>query len=67
MQVFFAGTRGAYPTFRPANQKTGGNTNCVTVSVGEDRLIIDGGTGTENISPATATTRYSCHIFISTT
>ena len=51
MQVFFAGTRGAYPTFRPANQKTGGNTNCVTVSVGEDRLIIDGGTGTENISP----------------
>ncbi|MEL0067991.1 MAG: MBL fold metallo-hydrolase [Gammaproteobacteria bacterium] len=51
MQVFFAGTRGAYPTLSPTSQKTGGNTNCVTVSVGDDRLIIDGGTGTENISP----------------
>ena len=52
MQVFFAGTRGAYPTFKPTNQKTGGNTNCVTVMVGGDRLIIDGGTGTENIVPS---------------
>jgi phosphoribosyl 1,2-cyclic phosphodiesterase len=51
MQVFFAGTRGAYPTLSPTSQKTGGNTNCIAVSVGEDRLIIDGGTGTENISP----------------
>jgi ribonuclease BN (tRNA processing enzyme) len=51
MQIFFAGTRGAFPTLKPTSQKMGGNTNCVTVSVGEDRLIIDGGTGTENISP----------------
>jgi len=52
MRIFFAGTRGAYPTLKPTNQKTGGNTNCVTVTVGDDRLIIDGGTGTENISPS---------------
>ena len=52
MQVFFAGTRGGYPTLKPTSQKTGGNTNCVTVTVGEDRLIIDGGTGTENILPS---------------
>ena len=52
MRIFFAGTRGAYPTLKPTHQRTGGNTNCVTVTVGDDRLIIDGGTGTENISPS---------------
>ena len=51
MQIFFAGTRGAFPTRKPTSRRMGGNTNCVTVSVGEDRLIIDGGSGIENISP----------------
>jgi ribonuclease BN (tRNA processing enzyme) len=37
--------RGSYPTTDPATLRTGGNTSCVEVHAGEQRLIFDAGTG----------------------
>ncbi len=43
--VKFWGVRGSVPTPTPANQRYGGNTICVEVLMGEQRIIFDGGTG----------------------
>ncbi|MEM8504780.1 MAG: MBL fold metallo-hydrolase [Cyanobacteria bacterium P01_D01_bin.1] len=43
--VKFWGVRGSVPTPTLANQRYGGNTACVEVVIGEQRLIFDGGTG----------------------
>lgn len=45
MLVKFWGVRGSVPTPNPANQRYGGNTACVEVLIGNQRLIFDGGTG----------------------
>ena len=45
MKVKLHGTRGAYPTSTVENQIYGGNTPCIEVIDGEDRLILDAGTG----------------------
>jgi ribonuclease BN (tRNA processing enzyme) len=37
--------RGSYPTTDPATLRTGGNTSCVEINAGEQRLIFDAGTG----------------------
>jgi ribonuclease BN (tRNA processing enzyme) len=44
-RVRFWGVRGSYPTTNPATLRTGGNTSCVEVKAGEQRLIFDAGTG----------------------
>jgi ribonuclease BN (tRNA processing enzyme) len=44
-RVRFWGVRGSYPTTNPATLRTGGNTSCVEVRAGEQRLIFDAGTG----------------------
>jgi ribonuclease BN (tRNA processing enzyme) len=44
-RVRFWGVRGSYPTSDPATFRTGGNTSCVEVNAGEQRLIFDAGTG----------------------
>jgi ribonuclease BN (tRNA processing enzyme) len=44
-KVRFWGVRGSYPTTSPATLRTGGNTSCVEVRAGEQRLIFDAGTG----------------------
>jgi ribonuclease BN (tRNA processing enzyme) len=44
-KVRFWGVRGSYPTTSPATLRTGGNTSCVEVRTGEQRLIFDAGTG----------------------
>jgi ribonuclease BN (tRNA processing enzyme) len=43
--VRFWGVRGSYPATDPATRVTGGNTSCVEVTAGEQRLIFDAGTG----------------------
>ena len=43
--VKFWGVRGSVPTPAVANQRYGGNTACVEVLIGDQRLIFDGGTG----------------------
>jgi len=45
MKVKLHGTRGAYPTSSPTNQTYGGNTSCIEVINGDERIIIDAGTG----------------------
>ena len=44
-RVRFWGVRGSYPTTDPATHRTGGNTSCLEVNAGEQRLIFDAGTG----------------------
>jgi len=45
MRVKFWGTRGSVPTPGRYTEKFGGNTACVEISEGDERLILDGGTG----------------------
>lgn len=45
LSIKFWGVRGSVPTPTPANQRYGGNTVCVEVLVGDQRIIFDGGTG----------------------
>ncbi len=45
MRVKLHGTRGAYPTSSVENQKFGGNTPCIEIIAGNDRMILDAGTG----------------------
>ncbi len=52
MKVIFHGTRGAYPINRPDSQQVGGLTNCVELVEGDNRLIIDAGSGITNCEPS---------------
>lgn len=45
MRVKFWGTRGSVPTPGRTTERFGGNTACVEIALGEDRLILDAGTG----------------------
>ncbi len=45
MRIKLHGTRGAYPTSSKENQKFGGNTACIEIIDGDERLILDAGTG----------------------
>ncbi len=45
MKIILHGTRGAYPTSTPDNQKYGGDTPCIELIYKDNRLIIDAGTG----------------------
>ena len=45
MRVKFWGTRGSVPTPGRTTEKFGGNTACVEIFQGDDRLILDAGTG----------------------
>ena len=45
MMVRCWGTRGSIPTPGPSTIRFGGNTSCVEVAAGNDRLILDAGTG----------------------
>lgn len=49
MQVKFWGVRGSIPTPVAANLGFGGNTACVEVTCGDERLIIDGGSGVRQL------------------
>ncbi|MGB5228895.1 MAG: MBL fold metallo-hydrolase [Eudoraea sp.] len=49
MRIKLHGTRGAYPTSSKETQKLGGNTPCIELIAGEERLILDAGTGILNI------------------
>ncbi|MEO0516777.1 MAG: MBL fold metallo-hydrolase [Cyanobacteria bacterium P01_A01_bin.116] len=45
LSVKFWGVRGSVPTPIASNQRYGGNTACVEVQLGEQRIIFDAGTG----------------------
>lgn len=44
-RVRFWGVRGSYPTTDPSSRDFGGNTSCVEITAGGQRLIFDAGTG----------------------
>ncbi len=45
MRIKLHGTRGSYPTSSTDHQRLGGNTSCIEIIDGEERLILDAGTG----------------------
>src|SRR5207248_452357 len=45
LRVRFWGVRGSYPTPGAATAKIGGNSSCVEIAVGAQRVIFDAGTG----------------------
>jgi phosphoribosyl 1,2-cyclic phosphodiesterase len=45
MKITVFGTRGSYPVCRPSVVRYGGNTTCLYLECGNDRIIIDGGSG----------------------
>ena len=51
MRVKLHGTRGSHPTPIDENNYYGGNTSCVEVIEGSERLILDAGTGILGIKP----------------
>jgi len=52
MIIDFLGTRGAFPLNLPETQQLGTETSCVAVTCGDDRLILDAGTGLNRIAPS---------------
>ncbi len=54
MKVTFWGVRGSIAVSGPRYVLTGGNTPCVEVRHGEDRLILDGGTGLRGLADSVA-------------
>ena len=52
ISVKFWGVRGSVPTPVETNQRYGGNTLCVEVSIGKQRIIFDAGTGIVNLGQA---------------
>ena len=52
MKVTFWGTRGSYPQTSPDFKILGADTCSIELSVGEERLIIDGGTGLNHVTPS---------------
>ncbi|MGB7085576.1 MAG: MBL fold metallo-hydrolase [Phormidesmis sp.] len=69
LSVTFWGVRGSVPTPIAANQRYGGNTVCVEVSVGGRRIIFDGGTGLVELGHhlQQQQTRHDAHIFFTHT
>jgi len=51
LSVTFWGTRASYPFFLPTHQGLGGDTSCVQLQCGEQRLFMDGGTGLMHAEP----------------
>lgn len=51
MKVSIKGVRGSIPTSNPETSFFGGHTSCVTVREGSWELILDGGSGIQNVIP----------------
>jgi phosphoribosyl 1,2-cyclic phosphodiesterase len=45
VKITVFGTRGSYPVCRPSVMRYGGNTTCLYLESGKDRIVIDGGSG----------------------
>jgi phosphoribosyl 1,2-cyclic phosphodiesterase len=50
--VRFWGVRGSIPTPGPATARYGGNTTCIEVRTGGERIIIDAGSGIRGLGVA---------------
>ena len=52
LKLIFWGTRGSYPQTNPNFTSLGGDTCAIELFVGNDRLILDGGTGLNHVTPS---------------
>ncbi len=64
MKLKLHGARGSYPASTPVNQKYGGNTSCVEVIEGDERIILDAGTGILGIDFNAFSNTAPIHIFL---
>ena len=67
LSVKFWGVRGSVPTPTAANQRYGGNTVCVEVLMGKERIIFDGGTGLVGLGHHLQQAPCSAHLFFTHT
>jgi len=72
MRVKFWGTRGSVPTPGRTTEKFGGNTACVEIFEGDERLILDAGTGIRKLGKELMEGPFQggrgvCHLLISHT
>ncbi len=67
--IEFWGVRGSIPTPGPGTQKYGGNTACIEIIYGNDKLIFDAGTGIRVLGKALLNDNlpHDIHLFISHT
>ena len=66
VRVTFWGVRGSIPTPGPDTAGIGGNTSCVEIVAGDDRLIFDGGTGLRLLGQSLVRQRpLTVHLFFS--
>lgn len=64
MKIKLHGTRGSYPLSSDSGKKYGGNTPCVEVIAGDQRLILDAGTGILGIDFDQGYPSDQIHIFL---
>ncbi|MEO1092506.1 MAG: MBL fold metallo-hydrolase [Pseudomonadota bacterium] len=65
--VTFWGVRGTVATPGPQTVRYGGNTACIEVNCGTERLIFDLGTGARRLGKALAVGRCEAHLFLTHT
>ena len=65
MKVKFYGTRGSIASSGPETLRYGGNTSCVMVEAGDQRLIFDAGTGIRKLGAEVGPTDFHGHLFFS--
>jgi phosphoribosyl 1,2-cyclic phosphodiesterase len=59
LSVQYWGARGSVPTPGPSTTRYGGNTSCVEVRAGEERIVLDAGTGILGLGEKLAAQRLS--------
>ena len=64
MKVMVHGARGSYPTSQADTLKYGGLTPCVEVLAGEERIILDAGTGILNVNTERIRAGQPIHILL---
>ncbi len=65
MKVRFYGVRGSIATSGPETVRYGGNTSCVLVEAGDQKLIFDAGTGIQRLGTELGPTDVDAHLFLS--
>lgn len=66
MEIRFWGVRGSRPNPSPEMMRYGGNTSCMSVQIGSNIFVFDGGTGIINLGKYILENDISdCHVFFS--
>jgi phosphoribosyl 1,2-cyclic phosphodiesterase len=63
--VRFWGVRGSIPAPGPATARVGGNTSCVEVRLGHERIVLDAGSGLRQLGQSIGTAPFVGHLLLS--